>query len=132
MLEQLSRELNMTLVYPPLVAAFPFAHSELERYTTRLIAEGITTPTVSCMLDHVKKRANEQSGVSGIAIWLESHASIHTWPEELYFAIDLFSCKEFDYVRARKLIIDMFNITKFSGCFLKRGNGVTIDPVIFS
>ena len=33
-------------------------------------------------------------GVSGVILIAESHISIHTWPERLYAAIDIFSCSE--------------------------------------
>jgi len=31
-------------------------------------------------------------GVSGIVIVAQSHLSIHTWPEEAYAAIDIYTC----------------------------------------
>jgi S-adenosylmethionine decarboxylase proenzyme len=31
-------------------------------------------------------------GVSGVLLLLESHLSIHTWPEEGYAAVDLYTC----------------------------------------
>lgn len=31
-------------------------------------------------------------GVSGVIIILESHLSIHTWPEHGYAAVDIFTC----------------------------------------
>lgn len=31
-------------------------------------------------------------GVSGVVVIAESHISIHTWPEEGYAAIDIFTC----------------------------------------
>ena len=31
-------------------------------------------------------------GVSGVVIILESHLSIHTWPEHGYAAVDIFTC----------------------------------------
>ena len=31
-------------------------------------------------------------GVSGVIIILESHVSIHTWPEHGYAAVDIFTC----------------------------------------
>ena len=31
-------------------------------------------------------------GVSGVVIVLESHLSIHTWPEHGYAAVDIFTC----------------------------------------
>jgi len=34
----------------------------------------------------------EPHGVSGVAILAESHATIHTWPEHGYAAVDVFTC----------------------------------------
>src|SRR3989338_6212137 len=34
-------------------------------------------------------------GLSGFVILYESHVSFHTWPEENYIALDVYSCKEF-------------------------------------
>ncbi|MEK7657676.1 MAG: adenosylmethionine decarboxylase [Patescibacteria group bacterium] len=35
-------------------------------------------------------------GISGFIMLYESHISLHTWPEEGYVAMDLYSCKDFD------------------------------------
>lgn len=35
-------------------------------------------------------------GISGFIMLYESHISVHTWPEEGYMAMDLYSCKDFD------------------------------------
>jgi S-adenosylmethionine decarboxylase len=37
-------------------------------------------------------------GVSGVVVIAESHLSIHTWPENSYAAIDIFTCGELDPV----------------------------------
>ena len=34
----------------------------------------------------------EPQGVTAIALLAESHLSIHTWPEEQYSAVDIFTC----------------------------------------
>ena len=34
----------------------------------------------------------EPQGVTAIALLAESHLSIHTWPESLYSAVDIFTC----------------------------------------
>jgi len=34
----------------------------------------------------------EPQGITGLALLAESHISIHTWPENLYAAVDVFTC----------------------------------------
>ncbi|MEK7193877.1 MAG: adenosylmethionine decarboxylase [Patescibacteria group bacterium] len=35
-------------------------------------------------------------GISGFIMLYESHISIHTWPEQGYAAMDVYSCKDFN------------------------------------
>ena len=42
----------------------------------------------------------ESGGVTGIAILAESHMCIHTWPENGFVAIDIFTCGSCDAYRA--------------------------------
>lgn len=39
-------------------------------------------------------------GLSGFVMLYESHISLHTWPEEGYVAMDIYSCKDFDEKKA--------------------------------
>lgn len=36
----------------------------------------------------------EPQGVSGVVVISESHLTIHTWPEQAYAAVDIFTCGE--------------------------------------
>ncbi|HYH02884.1 MAG TPA: adenosylmethionine decarboxylase, partial [Bacillota bacterium] len=36
----------------------------------------------------------EPQGVSGVVVIAESHLAIHTWPEQGYAAVDIFTCGE--------------------------------------
>ena len=56
-----------------------------------------------CTLNNAAKLANatvlnlisnkfEPQGITAIALLAESHLSIHTWPEEQYSAVDVFTC----------------------------------------
>ena len=93
-LEEVTRITNMTLVIPPIAMAFPFS-GETQRLIKRLEAEGTTSPIIEEFKQHIKHRDEEQGGVSAITVWLESHASLHSWPLDKYISIDLFSCKNF-------------------------------------
>ncbi len=123
MLEDLSHVLNMTLVYPPLVARFPFASSELSQFVKSLTEEGIQARTVQTMQDLLARRHTEDSGVSGITVWLESHAAIHTWTEENFFSFDAYSCKDFDTQVALDHVLKYFDVASYNGLDVVR----TID-----
>ena len=56
-----------------------------------------------CTINNASKLANakvlnlvsnkfEPQGVTAIALLAESHLSIHTWPEDHYSAVDIFTC----------------------------------------
>lgn len=120
MLEELSTVLGMTLVYPPLVARFPFASSELAQFVKSLTDEGIQARTVSVMQDLLARRQSEDSGVSGVTVWLESHAAIHTWTEENFFSFDAYSCKDFDVATALDCVLGYFDVVSYNGLDIVR------------
>jgi len=109
-MEELARKLDMTLVYPPIVARFPFAQSEMEQFVKKLSEENVKSKTLEFMEETLKRRATEDSGISGVSIWLESHCTIHTWPEESFFSLDAYSCKDFDPMVAFELTVKWFNV----------------------
>lgn len=41
-------------------------------------------------------RAFQPQGMTAVALLAESHASVHTWPEHRYAAIDAFTCGDAD------------------------------------
>lgn len=86
-LESLSKTLKMTIVSKPLIYNF----SKL-------------------------KNAPQNSGISGTAIWAESHATIHTWPENNYFSFDAFSCKKFETNDCIQCLVKNFDIEKIFIC----------------
>jgi S-adenosylmethionine decarboxylase len=115
LLEGLSKVLHMTLVYPPIVARFPWANSELERFVSELKDEGIKAHTISKMESLIAARSDNLAGISGITVWLESHAAIHTWTEENFFSFDAYSCKNFDPDEALNYIFPHFDVASFNG-----------------
>jgi S-adenosylmethionine decarboxylase len=120
MLEGLSKVLSMTLVYPPIVARFPFANSELEMFLNSLKKEGIQTQTIQKMEQLLERRNDEMAGISGITIWLESHAAVHTWTEENFFSFDAYSCKDFNVDKAVCYILSYFDVHSYNGLDIVR------------
>ncbi len=49
-----------------------------------------------------------EKGVTGVAAISESHISIHTWPEEDYVAIDIFTCGKTKPYKALEVLKSYF------------------------
>lgn len=63
----------------------------------------------------------DRGGITGFVILIESHMSIHTFPEDRYASFDIFSCKDFDTSYASKLLMKMLGAKKVEKNFLVRG-----------
>jgi len=70
-----------------------------------------------------KHEKKEESGVTGFVIISESHISIHTYPEKSQAFIDIFSCKEFDFIKAENKIKEFFSPKKIERTKNFRGQG---------
>ena len=79
-----------------------------------------TTLTVAAKLSGAKllnlvTHQFEPYGVTGLALLAESHMSIHTWPENGYAAIDVFTCGDHTMPeKACKLLVNDFLAKNFS------------------
>lgn len=110
LLEDLARNTDMVLAFPPIACDFPFAQSELENFVKELEDDGVSATALKKMKALLKRRQEEDSGVTAISVWTTSHCAIHTWPESNYFALDAFSCKKFnpnDILDVLKLYFDI-------------------------
>ena len=114
--EALNRNLDMTAVIPPIVCRYPFANDELSAFCDDIEAEleakavDLALGPVQVMREFLRRRQMEESGVTGVSIWSESHAAIHTWDEDNYFAFDAFSCKDFRPKDALRLLLTHFDV----------------------
>jgi S-adenosylmethionine decarboxylase len=114
--EALNRNLDMTAILPPIVCRYPFANDEISQFCDDIERElsteanGVTLAPVRMMREFLRRRQLEESGVTGVSIWAESHAAIHTWDEDNYFAFDAFSCRDFRPKDALRLVLTHFDI----------------------
>jgi S-adenosylmethionine decarboxylase len=124
--EALNRNLDMTAVLPPIVCRYPFANDEISAFCSDIEAEleakskelataarkpvDLSLAPVRLMREFLRRRQMEESGVTGVSIWAESHAAIHTWDEDDYFAFDAFSCRDFHPKDALRLLLTHFDI----------------------
>ena len=110
-LEKVTEITGMTFVMPPISMKFPFS-GEANRLIKNLEKEGTTSPIIEEFKQHIKHRDEGQGGVSAITVWLESHASLHSWPLDKYISIDLFSCKTFEYDEILKFTKEFMKLDK--------------------
>jgi len=63
-------------------------------------------------------------GVSGVIIIMESHLTIHTWPEYGYAAVDIFTCGILDIEAGVKLLEQELKASKIEKQMIERGKGL--------
>ena len=96
-LEKVTEITGMTLVFPPIAMSFPFS-GETNRLIEKLDKEGKCNDSAIFQefKKHIASRNSTGGGVSAVAVWVESHCTLHTWTERNYISIDLFSCSTYD------------------------------------
>ena len=82
---------------------------------------GMTKMTLPYVVKWLDKFSHGTEGISGFVMIAESHISIHTFPDQDYVFMDIFSCKEFDAQMAIKYLVDAFEASKYEKNILKRG-----------
>ncbi len=88
----------------------------LESYPARIGMTRISPPYV---LRYGEPKL-EDWGISGFVFIAESHISIHTFVEQNYVNIDVFSCKDFDAEKAIKDFQVAFRLIKSRTCLIDR------------
>lgn len=68
-------------------------------------------------------------GVTGVIVVMESHFSIHTWPEHNYAAIDIFTCSDkMNYKAAIDYLVQNLQPKTFETKIVERGkNALKIE-----
>lgn len=83
-LEDVTNITGMTLVFPPIAMSFPFA-GETNRLIEKLDQEGKcnNSDVFKQFKSHIKNRNETGGGVSAVAVWVESHCTLHSWTEKI-------------------------------------------------
>ena len=82
---------------------------------------GMTKMTLPYVVKWLDKFSHGAEGISGFVMIAESHISVHTFPDQDYVFMDVFSCKEFDAELVIKHLTEAFEATKYKKNILKRG-----------
>jgi S-adenosylmethionine/arginine decarboxylase-like enzyme len=62
----------------------------------------------------------DEGGISTIQVISTSHLSLHAWPLQRYFALDAFSCKDFNYELALSIIRESLHVTTENTLVVRR------------
>src|SRR3989339_1976449 len=82
---------------------------------------GMTKMTLPYVAKWLDKFASGTEGISGFVMIAESHLSIHTFPDQDYVFMDIFSCRSFDTEKAIKYLLGAFDAKKHEIRIQKRG-----------
>jgi len=93
-----------------------FLRKWLEGYPARIGMTRISPPYVLKYMGPVL----EDWGISGFVFIAESHIGIHTFVEQNYINIDIFSCKGFDTEKAIEDFREGFHLVKLRTCLIDR------------
>jgi S-adenosylmethionine decarboxylase len=93
-----------------------FLRKWLENYPAEIGMTRISPPYVLRYIGPVL----EDWGISGFVFIAESHIGIHTFVEQNYVNIDIFSCKDFDTEKAIKDFREEFQLIKLRTCLIDR------------
>ena len=93
-----------------------FLRKWLESYPAKIGMTRISPPYVLKYTGPVL----DDWGISGFVFIAESHIGIHTFVEQNYINIDIFSCKDFDTEKAVKDFQEGFQLVKLRTCLIDR------------
>ncbi|MBI4452375.1 adenosylmethionine decarboxylase [Candidatus Woesearchaeota archaeon] len=82
---------------------------------------GMTKMTLPYVCKWLDKFSDGTEGISGFVMIAESHITIHTFPDQDYVFMDVFSCRNFDTENAIKYLVNAFGAKKYEKHILKRG-----------
>lgn len=82
----------------------------------------IEVPLDKAVLRTVKKTGEfaDEGGISGTCVISTSHMSLHAWPLRKVFSADVFSCKDFDHLKAISILTEVLGVTKTNITVLNR------------
>lgn len=71
----------------------------------------------------------DEGGISGFCMIGTSHISIHVWPLRQHFSMDIFSCKQFDSLKAQHTINRFLDPQHATFTAVRRRQGGMVDEI---
>lgn len=101
------------------ISDMEFIYRFLDELPDKIGMRKVGKPDVDKIFESEK---DEDYGISGLVLIMESHIAIHSFPAKNCIFIDIFSCKDFDTDSTKKMIIEAFEIKKPVATLLSRGD----------
>jgi S-adenosylmethionine decarboxylase len=73
----------------------------------------------------------DEGGITGMCVISKSHMSLHAWPLQKFFSMDVFSCADFDPEVALGIIRSRLNIDRESTHIINRKKPVVMRPAVY-
>ncbi len=105
---------------PKILQDEKFLYELLDTYPSQIGMTKISEPLVIRYMGPDPK----DWGISGFVFIAESHISVHTFVEQRYVNIDVFSCKEFNTEQAIVDLRNKFKLVEFRTHLINRDGGV--------
>src|SRR3989344_4376007 len=96
----------------------PLVYDVLDKLPEKI---GMTKMILPYVVKWLDKFSEGTPGVSGFVMIAESHISIHTFPDQDYVFMDIFSCRNFNAEDAIDYLVNAFEAKKFEKRVVKRG-----------
>ena len=90
---------------------------------------GMTRISEPNVMEYTDKWATTP-GITGFVILAESHISLHTFPDDDYVFMDIFSCRHFDHEPVKEFLINFFECRNPISHLVERGAEFNKRPEI--
>ena len=87
----------------------------------RCAAERANATILSVITHQFEPDLFDVAGMTGVAVLLESHISVHTWPEYDYASIDVYTCRNISVEKVLEVLIEFFQPKTVRAITLTRG-----------
>jgi len=95
-------------------------HEQLET-VLRSAAQRANATILSVTTHQFEPDLFDVAGMTGVAVLLESHISVHTWPEYDYASIDVYTCRNISVEKALEVLQEFFQPKKVRAITITRG-----------
>lgn len=104
------------------------AHHLTDVEAIQTVLESAARVCQATILKSVFHTFGDGGGVTGVVVLMESHISIHTWPESGYAAIDVFMCGACDPLKAIDVCRQAFQPEHIEQQLIRRGSQAVSIP----